>query len=307
MNRESDGVQPCMCSSVALYWGLVSSVTHVSRCYEGAQCALNKPGAVNESGKHSYELPVRQFGLLCAAVRLLCSSLAGLCAAVRCSSQVQQSGAAEAFISCIVCAPSPFIHFRFSSVLAIAAMVLQPMPHIHVHLGIDYVTTLDNKITHALTTGARACATCGAFALGPDDQGQNFRHQGRVAGVNDSAQVLSPITKDYSQVEEHNERVYVCGSCRRNPVHSLSQFLPMSNDAYNHALVSVPLNLLHTTSFVDVSYRLTNESYGYVTGQFAPHSLLHGPLLDTREEDANGHHQGSMQYIKSYLTNNNCL
>ena len=56
-----------------------------------------------------------------------------------------------------------------------------------------------------------------------------------------------------------------------------------------------------------VAPRLSLPAYGYVTGNFAPHNLLHGPLLDTPQAHAYQNNDQHMECIKDYLRDNNSL
>lgn len=139
---------------------------------------------------------------------------------------------------------------------------------------------------------------------------RNFRAVVRQPGVNDRGQNLNPITKAFSDVPNDINRVYVCRRCRdssRNRSVSLQRYVPTASPEYCKALVSIPFEALHSTSFIDVSFKLTTAATGYVTGQFAPNSLLQSPLLVAQEAHPEHTFDHHLQFIKDELTSFNTL
>lgn len=183
-------------------------------------------------------------------------------------------------------------------------MPLEPHPPVELVLTNVQLQELDNDIVSAFEN-TRACANCGNTTFGLEAGADAYRTVLRRPGVNDKAQRLSPITKDLSDCPEAHHRVWACGTCRaRNPLSatSLGAYVPTVTEQYCKALVSVPYEALHRTSFIDVSYKLTNAATGYVTGEFAEHSLLQSPILVAAENAPAHTYQHYLQLIMDELT-----
>ena len=160
----------------------------------------------------------------------------------------------------------------------LAAMPILPAPALDLRLTLPEVQQLDNAILASVTTGLRTCAACGATAFGFEPQVANYCTKPRQPGVNDRALVLSPIVRDLAVVDEN--RVRLCKSCReRDTASKLPKFVPTMTPEYALALASTPASDLHAFSFINVHFKLNPRSFGYTTGEFNGHSMLHAPLL----------------------------
>jgi hypothetical protein len=153
-------------------------------------------------------------------------------------------------------------------------MAMNEAPVISCMLTDAHMKTLD-ACMRASITEMRLCGCCGAAALGLQPCASKYHRCIRHVGVNDRALALSPVVHEFALVNDNT--LWLCESCRKHP-DRLGTFVPDMSENYAALLVVTPLEVLHTTSFIDVNYKLTTHAYDYVSGEFTNHSLLHAPI-----------------------------
>ena len=181
-------------------------------------------------------------------------------------------------------------------------MSLQPYPPTPVCLTLQQIHALDDLVVDSVLN-CRKCGSCGSAAFGLEPQHSQFRSFSREPGVNDRALSLSSLVNKLAiSIHAHGVQcVWLYGSCRNVTQKQLGDFLPLTTVEHAENVSTVPFSQLHETSFVDVSYKLTTHAHGYVTGEFASHSLVNGPLLADPHQE---HHQHDCRpAIWDYVTN----
>jgi hypothetical protein len=177
-------------------------------------------------------------------------------------------------------------------------MAVNEAPCIHCLLTHTDTETLDACMS-ACITDMRICGCCGAAALRLQPSASNYHRCRRRAGTNDRALALSPIVREFAQIDDHT--LWLCASCCKHP-DRLATFVPDMSEDYAALLVATPFEVLHTTSFIDVNYKLTTHAYGYVSGEFTEHSLLHAPILKGRPRPSYTAAQGAeTEHLWNYL------
>ena len=162
-------------------------------------------------------------------------------------------------------------------------MAILPAPQAPCTLTFAQVQAFDAKIARATDDDIRACSNCGVMAFGHEPHWQNFRAVSPT-DTNQDAAALSECTAHYCRHTEQNhpDRVWHCQECNKGAKHAAYRrsLVPQMPQGHAEALSTAPYTQLHATSFVDISYKLTDHRNGYVDGEFAAHSLVHGPLLE---------------------------
>jgi hypothetical protein len=102
-------------------------------------------------------------------------------------------------------------------------MAVNEAPCIHCLLTHTETEALDACIS-ACITDMRICGCCGAAAFRLQPSASKYHRRLRRAGTNDRALALSPIVREFAQIDNHT--LWLCDSCRKNP-DRLAAFVPV--------------------------------------------------------------------------------